>query len=185
MPKFDKKYVHFMWSDELKGKVCVLEDYIGELQQRVEQHDEQYIHTVIDKYNANYPFYTQGREHFSFCYYDPYYEFKIALEQGKTIQGKTILTGEWVDMAGKNIDWDNVDGYELRIKPEVKPVTNRELARWLAKGNGECKQLNGGTCIWTDFHYWIGEENTPAEYLIRKWEDEKWCIPTREYLGLE
>ena len=88
MPKFDKKYVHFMWSDELKGKVCVLEDYIGELQVRVEQHDEKYIHTVIDKYNANYPFYTQGREHFSFCYYDPYYDMKVAFEQGKKIECK-------------------------------------------------------------------------------------------------
>lgn len=31
MPKFEKQYVHFMWSDELEGKMVFFADYIAQL----------------------------------------------------------------------------------------------------------------------------------------------------------
>ena len=70
-------------------------------------------------------------------------------------------------------------------EPEL--VTYRELARWLAKGNGEVK--NAGTICpnWNYYDYYDDEENKPVKdsLLVRKWDDTEWHKPTREYLGLE
>lgn len=191
MPMFDKRFVHFMWDESLKGKSCFVADSIIKLQECVESNDTLFLDTVISEYNGDYPFRMNIGNCFRFCYYDPYYNFKLAYEQGKTIQAKHILTGEWVDMAGKNIDWDNVDGYELRIKPEEpgksKPVTNRELARWLAQGNGEyyaydCDGWESYRCI----EYQYEKDNlTVSKVMVRKWEDTEWHEPTREYMGLD
>lgn len=72
-------------------------------------------------------------------------------------------------------------------KPDEKPVTYRELARWLAKGNGEVK--NAGTICpnWNYYDYYDDEENKPVKdsLLVREWDDTEWHKPTREYLGLE
>lgn len=68
--------------------------------------------------------------------------------------------------------------------PESKPVTNRELVRWLAKGNGEVK-LSFNTAIY--WGYTVGEDDKSVkdEIMVRKWSDADWHSPTREYLGLE
>ena len=185
MPQFEKRYVHFMWDNELAGKKVFYADIISILIKDVADGDDMDFVKKSGRIDA--PFEVNG-DSWSFVYYDPYYNFKLAYEQGKTIQGKHILTGEWVDMKCKNIDWDFIEyyKYELRIKEEKsKPVTNRELARWLAQGNGECKQSDSDMWLSTYHYYWSGEDNTPAEALVRKWEDSEWHEPTREYMGLE
>ena len=67
---------------------------------------------------------------------------------------------------------------------ESKIVTCRELARWLAEGNGEF--LNGNTCL-PNWNYNIIQENDSVSetMLVRKWDDTEWHKPTREYFGLE
>ena len=71
--------------------------------------------------------------------------------------------------------------------PEVmcRRATNRELAKWLAQGNGQY-QVSGGT-IWTEHHYNIGQDDDACSNFIkvRKWCDKEWHEPTLEYLGLE
>ena len=187
MPKFDKRFVHFMWSDELEGKKVFYADIISILIKDVADGDD--MDFVKKSGWIDAPFEVNG-DSWSFVYYDPYYNFKLAYEQGKTIQGKHILTGEWVDMKCKNMDWDFIEyyKYELRIKEEKsKPVTNRELARWLAKGNGEyykdnCDGWESHRCI----EYQYDQDNLPvSNVMVRKWEDEEWHLPTREYMGLE
>lgn len=72
--------------------------------------------------------------------------------------------------------------------PEPKPVTYRELARWLAEGNGEVNDdLNDEGAIHTSQYYWKGQENDAVgdSIRVRKWDDTEWHKPTREYLGLE
>ena len=71
--------------------------------------------------------------------------------------------------------------------PESKPITERELARWLANGNGEVKDENDEGTICISRFYWEGQENNAVEDSIhvRKWDDTEWRKPTREYLGLE
>ena len=70
--------------------------------------------------------------------------------------------------------------------PEVvcRRATNRELAKWLAQGNGEAK------CVKTVFiHFTYGEteanDNVGENVSARKWDETEWHEPTREYLGLE
>lgn len=72
--------------------------------------------------------------------------------------------------------------------PEVRchRATNRELAKWLVQGNGQCK-TGGSPRLWTEHPYDIGydEEACPNTIKVRKWCDKEWHEPTREYLGLE
>ena len=65
-----------------------------------------------------------------------------------------------------------------------KPVTYRELARWLAEGNGQYRRiLTTGSA----FTYANEDDNNTVDELmdVRKWNDTEWHKPTREYLGLE
>lgn len=68
--------------------------------------------------------------------------------------------------------------------PEPKPVTNRELARWLAEGNGEVMWANN---VLSNWNYSTDEENKALEesLSVRKWDDTEWHKLTREYLGLD
>jgi len=68
--------------------------------------------------------------------------------------------------------------------PEPNPVTNRELASWIAKGNGEVK---ADDVVYSNWNYYNDQENNPIKdsLLVRKWDDTEWNKPTREYLGLE
>lgn len=65
-------------------------------------------------------------------------------------------------------------------------ATNRELAKWLAQGNGQC-QMSGSCSIWTEHHYDIKQDDDACSKFVkvRKWCDKEWHEPTREYLGLE
>ena len=70
--------------------------------------------------------------------------------------------------------------------PESKPksVTFRELACWLAKGNGE---VNCSNTVCSRWNYSIDNEQEflSEKFSVRKWDDNDWHNPTREYLGLE
>lgn len=188
MPKFEKKYVHFMWSDELEGKMVFFADYIPQLKQRVENNIVGH-YAKVTKGEANLPFrIVDGQASWQFAYYDPYYALKVAREQGKVVQRYWKSEQEWEEHIGDDFT-DDISLY--RIKPdepeESKPVTNRELARWLAQGNGEyyeydCDGWESHRCI----EYQYEQDNLPvSKVMVRKWEDEEWHNPTREYLGLE
>ena len=72
--------------------------------------------------------------------------------------------------------------------PEVMchRATNRELAKWLALGNGQYK-VSGGIRIWTEHPYDIGQDDdTCSKFIkVRKWGDKEWHEPTLEYLGFK
>lgn len=71
--------------------------------------------------------------------------------------------------------------------PEEPPrrATNRELAKWLAQGNGEFI-CNNSSAVSTDLVYDVNERNNTLEdYVkVRKWEDTEWHEPTIDYLGI-
>ena len=64
-------------------------------------------------------------------------------------------------------------------------ATNREIAKWLAQGNGQYH--TGGSRTWTEHNYIIGhdEDACSSSIRVRKWGDREWHEPTLEYLGLE
>ena len=73
---------------------------------------------------------------------------------------------------------------EIPKVPESKLVTYRELARWLAEGNGEVMWANN---VLSNWNYSTDEESKDLDesLSVRKWDDTEWHKPTREYLGLE
>ena len=185
MPKFEKEYVYFMWDDKLKGKKVFYADDINTLITDVTDGNDM---GIVKEGKFTYAPFEVNCECWKFVYFDPYYDLKIAHDQGKSIQVKNYFTGEWVDKNVDDICWGLAEQYEIRIKPEEsKPVTNRELARWLAQGNGEyyeydCDGWESHRCI----EYQYEQDNLPvSKVMVRKWEDEEWHNPTREYLGLE
>lgn len=188
MPKFEKKFVHFMWSDELEGKTVFFADYIPHLQRKVENNDIEH-YTKVTQSDELLPFRMKdGRAGWQFVYFDPNYELKLAHEQGKKIECKR-KGDAWGDL-----DWDYtpspawLDDYEYRIQSEgTNLVTKRELAKWLAMGNGEFQVRTGDqfSCF-NEYSYDAQDANEPTEITcVRKWNDEEWHEPTREYMGLK
>lgn len=184
MPKFEKKYCYCVWDNELKGKRCFVSDDIDALQRVVEVNDTNWLRDITGKSTyAPFPF-SNTENYFRFCYHDPYYELKLAREEGKVIQRYWKSEQEWDEYIGDDFP-DDISFY--RIKPEEhNSVTNLELARWLAKGNGQWS-YHAGAMVHSNFVYKKGDKDNPIEETIRirKWEDEEWYKPSREYMGLE
>ena len=123
---------------------------------------------------------------------------------------KEIIKPQLFNPPKKMLVWDNYDKVELDVyaivsrkdfpvicenstwrhcaeipeATEQKPVTRRELARWLAQGNGEVKD---GNLVFSGWDYFVENENKAIhnEMVVRKWDETEWHKPTREYLGLE
>lgn len=75
---------------------------------------------------------------------------------------------------------------EIPEKPAPRIATNRELARWLAQGNGELNIHNTG--IHTYFNYTTENANSECKdviFKVRKWSDSEWHNPDVEYMGME
>ena len=93
-----------------------------------------------------------------------------------------------VNRKGNRVITENMTWRHCAEIPEVI-ATYRELARWLAEGNGEVNdELDDDECaIYTYLFYWKGKENNAVgdSIRVRKWDDTEWNKPTREYLGLE
>lgn len=68
-------------------------------------------------------------------------------------------------------------------------ATYRELAQWLAQGNGEGFHTtfsNSPHLTFTELRYLPVDGNQPVQdIMVRKWTDDEWNIPTSCYLGLE
>jgi len=89
-----------------------------------------------------------------------------------------IKEGETYPFAGEHKD---VFQFFRPILEEDEPLmTNRQLAEWLAKGNGELS-CEGGQMASSDSVYYKGEEDNSVSSttLIRRWKDTEWVRPTK------
>lgn len=185
--EFKPEYVRCTWSPELEGKQVIFSDSIDSLWREVVNNKDN--RTLCEKgKSVVYPF-KCCLENWRFVYYDPNYSTKIAHEQGKKI--------EWKRKGEAWEDWEYtpapawLDDNEYRIMQEKEnTVTNRELARWLAQGKGEfyCYDDENGFVseCGTELQYPDANAHTKVvKVKIRKWEDEEWQEPSREYMGLE
>ena len=190
MPKFEKQYVHFIWTDELEGKMVFFADYIQQLKQRVENNIIGH-YAKATKGEDNLPFrIVDEQASWQFAYYDPYYELKVAREQGKVIQRYWKSEQEWEEHIGDDFT-DDIRLY--RIKPEEqKPelaetlITNRVLAQWLAKGYGQYMDVEytvARTYYCYDC-YGASTDDAPInkDIRVRLWGDTEWHVPTRKYM---
>lgn len=67
-----------------------------------------------------------------------------------------------------------------REEPPKQRMTNRQLAEWLAKGNGEGRHLSSASIgIFTHCAY-LGESNDEclSDLRIRSWNSDVWVEPT-------
>lgn len=64
-------------------------------------------------------------------------------------------------------------------KEEPKLMTNRHLAEWLAKGNGE-RKLREDEPVSNALIYYEDDENLPVgeDVVIRPWDSDEWVKPT-------
>ena len=113
---FDKKFVHFMWDENLKYKKGLVHDNIEAIK-RIVNSDGGNTDVIDYSENDENPFKEEGcSTKYKFAYYDPNYECKIAYNEGKQIQAK--LNGfedkDWIDV--KNPTWES--NFIFRIKPE-------------------------------------------------------------------
>lgn len=183
MELFDKKYVYFMWDDELKENEAFVANYIEDLIDAVNTQDSHFktrIHeSDNDYYKGKYPFCDTVNESFSFAYYDPNYELKVAYNNGKTIESCAEEFKIWVEEKEPKW-WDNV---KYRVKQSDKICTNRQLEKWLAQGNGESTT---GTVVTSNHTYKKEDANDEVEdFLVRRWDDEDWHKPTLDYMGIK
>ena len=124
MELFDKKFVHFMWDDELEGKKGFFDDSINDLIDVVNDDpiNNPYNNgygTVVKSNNDDEPFLKKESDiSWKFFYYDPNYECKKAYAEGKQIQLFNPDTGDWID--SDEPEW--LDILKYRIKPEEPDV---------------------------------------------------------------
>ena len=72
--------------------------------------------------------------------------------------------------------WYLLHPYE---EPPKKRMTFRQLAEWLAKGNGQYTTDDFGR-VYVEYDYSKGKENNEVDrrIIIRPWDSEEWVEPT-------
>lgn len=116
---FDPRFVHFMWNDELEGKMGFTADNIDVLQDAVEKNNLDRRYMVTGFGGDNYPFGVEPQVRFRFFYYDPLYIFKMAWKKGRAVQYMTTINVKngWADVT-EDWAWDINHDTQYRIKPE-------------------------------------------------------------------
>lgn len=181
MELFDKKYVYFMWDDKLKEKKGFVANHINTLVSLVNSNTN--MCTILKTVDHSHPFLSDrdptSYSFTQFAYYDPNYELKIAHNNGETIESYDEELKKWVEEKEPKW-WDNV---KYRVKQNDNFCTNRQLAKWLAQGNGECKIEK----FVSTYHIYeeIDTNNEIEDYLVRRWEDSVWHTPTLDYMGIK
>lgn len=189
MELFDKKFVHFMWDVELKGKRGFLSSGIDTLIKMVNEDSDR---TEIQKgCERDLPFCKHITVECRLAYYDPNYEVKKAFNEGKEIQYQSIDELNWRDVENEeSFEQYLEEGRVFRIKPENEK-------KWIVYLNREI-HLDGKDCYLTacredrwgsvqkDYgaktKLFIGSESEVLEWykarekfasLIKAWEDGK------------
>lgn len=73
--------------------------------------------------------------------------------------------------------------------PAPRRATNRELAKWLAQGNGEWGISKFGVIDKAEIGWFYDtgyeKQTLQSELRVRKWDDTEWHEPTVDYMGFE
>ena len=179
MKLFDKKFVRFMWDDELEGKKVFVADNINSLIERVEKGAS--IYKVRWSRDNGMPFEGDDLVRYRFAYYDPNYEAKRAFNEGKEIQFKDDVSGDWC--SAYNPRWDlnieyrikpknNCVAYLARLSDDDYYLTACYENRWesVQKGYGAKTKLFVGSE--GEVREWY-ESREKFKDLIKAWEDDK------------
>lgn len=86
--------------------------------------------------------------------------------------------------------WDkNIQEEDCEEPTEQRRVTNRELAKWLAQGNGEWGISKFGVIEKAEIGWFYDtgyeEQTLQSELRVRKWDDTEWHDPTVDYMDMD
>lgn len=74
---------------------------------------------------------------------------------------------------------------EIPEEPKPRRATNRELAKWLAQGNGQKSGNKGIVCISYSYGHLADDCEIDKNVVVRKWGDAEWHEPDVQYMGIE
>lgn len=78
---------------------------------------------------------------------------------------------------------------EIPEKQKPRRATKRELAKWLAQGNGEWGISKFGVIEKAEIGWFYDtgyeKQTLQSELRVRKWDDTEWHEPTVDYMGIE
>lgn len=89
MIEFNTKFVHCVWNEKLVGEDVFVADSVSRLRTMVEEANTDNLITVGMSNDLDAPFYSERspyRGKWLYCYYDPWYKLRCALEQGKKVE---------------------------------------------------------------------------------------------------
>lgn len=163
MELFDKRFVYFMWDNELEGKKCFIADGIDELRVTVEKGDEYDLRSVIFSRDERAPFEAvDGLYAWKFAYYDPNYSIKKAFNEGKKVQVKKIDSFvDWVDC--DEPIWSEKCNYRVKPEEEKKYRPYESSAEMIADFIDRFKVNCPPYC---EPLIWVKGKETDARYLI-------------------
>ena len=183
---FDKKFVHFMWNDELEGKKCFVSDSIDILINAVNKgiFNTATINRSIGRGYALHS--NETGNDYAFAYYDPNYEAKKAFNEGKKVQYQLVGGVDWGDIDSEEaLECRIAEGRTFRIKPEeekwvaylardeAKPyltACREDIWNHAQKGQGAKTKLFVGSAVEAIAWYEAKQQLAP---LIKAWEDGK------------
>lgn len=73
---------------------------------------------------------------------------------------------------------------EIPEKPAPRRATNRELAKWLAQGNGEVIDSTHYITTYHEYFRCLDNNDVHKTIQVRKWDDTEWHEPTVEYMWI-
>lgn len=92
------------------------------------------------------------------------------------------VDGEWI--SSDTVSWKHAYPIEWNKKPR-KRMTNRQLAMWIAKGNGEYINEHKYICAAIGYESCKGGEQVESVIKVRKWGSEEWIEPTTDLLDVD
>lgn len=193
MNLFIKEYLHSEFDDSLVGKYGFFANDETIIQDAINNVNLKYYDRLEKFCNNTYPFWAlHNAGGTKLFYHDPYYYLKEAIVvDGETLEVK--INGVWTEVTDLESFFTNYSNplppNQYRTEKNRRIVTHKELAKWLADGNGQVcySPLNKdvGMCA-VYFSYYIGLDDKPVEdILVRTWDDVAWHLPTASYLKLK
>lgn len=67
--------------------------------------------------------------------------------------------------------------YLISEPNKPRRMTNRELAKWLAQGNGQWKGSSCGIWLGMSYSYTRDDKKVPDDIMIRGWDEAEWHEP--------
>lgn len=170
--KFEAKYVRCIWEGDLPSTFI---GAVADSGDKLKEYVETNVSVTVSKHSTQaYPF-TAKDSCWHLAYYDPNYACKIAYDKGKEIQVWSDEADEWLNDATP--DWTQK---KYRIKPEITRMTNRQLAEWLARGNGQVSYNGSYVSCGCNYITEADDKEIAESYRIRRWGSGIWIEPTED-----